>query len=75
MEREGLVRSSWEVSSAGPARRTYELTEEGRDWLHAWGGTLRETGRLIRGFVDRYELMFGPPGDDVEDDVISRSTG
>lgn len=55
MEREGLVRSWWETSSAGPARRTYTLTEEGMDWLHAWAGSLRETRRLLGRFMARYE--------------------
>ena len=57
MEQEGLVSSSWEVSDAGPSRRTYELTEEGEDWLHAWAATLRETGRIISSFLERYETL------------------
>ncbi len=57
MEQEGLVRSWWEQSSAGPARRTYELTEEGTDWLHAWAGALRETHRMLGGYLRRYEAV------------------
>ncbi len=57
MEQEGLVRSWWERSTAGPARRTYELTEEGRDWLHAWAGTLREVHRMVGGYLDRYASL------------------
>ena len=30
LEGEGLVRSRWEADAPGPARRTYELTTEGR---------------------------------------------
>lgn len=66
MEQEGLVRSWWEPSEAGPARRTYELTDEGRDWLHAWAGTLREVRRLLGRYLDRYEALFEPRSD--EDD-------
>jgi PadR family transcriptional regulator, regulatory protein PadR len=55
MEQEGLVRSWWEPSDSGPARRTYDLTDEGLDWLHAWAGSLREVRRLLRRYLTRYE--------------------
>lgn len=54
MEQEGLVKSDWEVSDLGPRRRTYVLSDEGRDWLHAWAGSLRETERVLRRFIERY---------------------
>lgn len=54
MEQEGLVKSDWEVSDLGPPRRTYVLSEEGRDWLHAWAGSLRETERVLQVFLQRY---------------------
>jgi PadR family transcriptional regulator PadR len=59
MEQEGLVRSWWEPSDAGPARRTYTLTDEGRDWLHAWAGSLREVRRLLGRYLHRYESLAG----------------
>ncbi|HUR23466.1 MAG TPA: PadR family transcriptional regulator, partial [Acidimicrobiales bacterium] len=34
MEKEEMVSSWWEPSQAGPARRTYVLTEEGRKGLN-----------------------------------------
>lgn len=55
MEQEGLVRSWWEPSDSGPARRTYDLTDEGMDWLHAWAGSLREVRRLLHRYLTRYE--------------------
>ncbi len=55
MEQEGLMRSTWETSEMGPARRTYELTDEGNDWLHAWAGILRETARVVNHYLERYE--------------------
>lgn len=57
MEQEGLVRSWWEPSDAGPARRTYTLTDDGTDWLHAWAGSLREVRRLLGRYLDRYEAL------------------
>jgi PadR family transcriptional regulator, regulatory protein PadR len=57
MEREGLVDSWWAHSNVGPARRTYSLTDEGLDWLHAWAGALRETHRLLGIYLRRYERV------------------
>lgn len=57
MEQEGLVRSSWQTSELGPPRRTYQVSDEGEDWLHAWAGSLRETRRIISRFLDRYETV------------------
>lgn len=55
MEQEGLLQSHWETSNAGPARRTYQLTEDGLDWLHAWASAHREAIRIMRGFLSRYD--------------------
>lgn len=54
LERDQLVVSRWETSASGPARRTYELTDEGLEWLHAWAGALSEGRRLVGGFLQRY---------------------
>ena len=55
MEGDGLVASTWKHSASGPARRTYRLTDEGRDWLHVWAGALRETHRYLSSYLDRYD--------------------
>jgi len=54
LDEEGLVRSSWEPSASGPARRTYVLTDEGRDWLHAVAGALAEVHRTLGTYHRRY---------------------
>lgn len=68
MDREGLVESRWDTSTAGPARRTYTLTDEGVEWLHAWAGALREGRRLLTGFLRRYEAVLEP--DAVEERLV-----
>lgn len=54
MDEEGLVRSTWEPSAAGPARRTYELTDDGREWLHVVAGSLAEVSRSLATYRRRY---------------------
>ena len=61
MDEEGLVRSSWEPSASGPARRTYELTDEGRDWLHAVAGSLAEVSRSLGAYRRRYARVADAP--------------
>jgi poly-beta-hydroxybutyrate-responsive repressor len=69
MEQEGLVHSSWQASEVGPPRRTYRLSEEGEDWLHAWSGSLRETRRIIDRFLDRYDQVVSEPSPAMRSDA------
>lgn len=55
MEREGLVRSRWERSQSGPARRTYLLTGSGCNALEASAAALREAQRLVSSLLERYD--------------------
>jgi len=57
MDEEGLVTSTWEPSAAGPARRTYELTGEGREWLHIVAGSLTEVARSLTVYRRRYQTV------------------
>jgi len=51
MEDSGFVTSSWDLPDAGPAKRQYELTSEGRGCLRRWTETLeahrQAIGRLL----------------------------
>lgn len=42
MQRKGLVVSAWDLSETGPAKKTYQLTEQGRQCLRRWVRTLEE---------------------------------
>jgi len=55
LEEEGLVSSEWSADLPGPAKRTYELTDEGRRLLDRWADALRRAQETIAGFLDRYE--------------------
>ncbi|HEV3402247.1 MAG TPA: PadR family transcriptional regulator [Acidimicrobiales bacterium] len=57
MEKDELVSSWWEPSQAGPARRTYILTDAGRDALRASVDSLRDVRRLLVDLVDRYDTL------------------
>ncbi|HEX3393369.1 MAG TPA: PadR family transcriptional regulator [Acidimicrobiales bacterium] len=57
MEKEELVRSWWEPSQAGPARRTYVLTDAGRRALQASVDSLRDVRQLLIDLLDRYDSL------------------
>ncbi len=54
LERDGLVRSGWEPSRAGPDRRIYELTRAGMEELHRCAKTLVRARATLDVFLSRY---------------------
>jgi poly-beta-hydroxybutyrate-responsive repressor len=57
-EEDGLVRSSWDMEGQGPARRVYEITPDGIEYLHAWAGHVRSTRERLDRFLQAYESHF-----------------
>lgn len=57
LEQEGLIESDWSTSDVGPRRRTYRLTEDGMDWLHAWAGSMRYTRDVLDRYLGRYNAV------------------
>jgi len=55
MDEDGLVRSWWEPSQSGPARRLYVITDEGRAALNAWIAEIIDTRRRLDELVRRHE--------------------
>jgi poly-beta-hydroxybutyrate-responsive repressor len=57
LERQGLVRSTWQTSEAGPARRTYQITASGLADLDRQAVLLEATHRTLHVFRGRYERL------------------
>lgn len=55
LERRGFVTSRWDTGGAGPARRLYQITEEGDRYLAWWVDDLRETDRVLHHFLETYD--------------------
>ena len=51
LEDEGLVTSEWSAELPGPAKRTYELTAEGRKLLDRWAEALQRAEETISSFL------------------------
>lgn len=58
LEEDGLVRSSWDTEGPGPARRVYEITAGGIEYLHAWAVNIRKTQQRLGRFLAEYEALF-----------------
>jgi poly-beta-hydroxybutyrate-responsive repressor len=54
LEEDGLVLSEWKTEEAGPARRIYQLTEEGREMLSIWVGYMEKQAETLGTFVKQY---------------------
>jgi len=54
LERQGLVRSEWQTSDAGPARRTYYVTPDGVLTLETLADGLAHAHEAMHVFLERY---------------------
>ena len=54
MEQEGLCKSAWERSEAGPARRMYSITEAGEEYLAAWAQACEQYQNVMDSFARAY---------------------
>jgi len=51
LEKNGCVKSAWEVEGSGPARRLYVLTSRGEEHLLEWIAVLDHISQSMRRFV------------------------
>ena len=55
LEEQGFVASEWDESVPGPAKRTYEITADGRAALDRWAAALADTRDRIDLYLRRYD--------------------
>jgi PadR family transcriptional regulator len=53
-EKEGLSKSEWETSEAGPARRMYSITEARQEYLAAWAKACEQYQNVMDSFARAY---------------------
>ena len=64
MEKNGVVKSKWETSKGGPARRVYSITDAGEAYLDFWADALEQYRRNVDVFFRMYTGR--PPRNDKE---------
>ena len=50
--------SVWDTEGPGAARRVYEITADGLEYLHAWAVEIRRTRQRLDRFLQEYEVYF-----------------
>jgi PadR family transcriptional regulator PadR len=55
LEENGLVASQWETDGSGPAKRVYQLTDEGGAVLDYWITYMQKQAQRLLSFIERYE--------------------
>jgi DNA-binding PadR family transcriptional regulator len=55
---DGLVSSVWDTEGPGAARRVYEITADGLEYLHAWAVEIRRTRQQLDRFLQEYDVYF-----------------
>ena len=56
LEEQELVVSRWDTEGAGPARRLYQITSAGDEFLAQWVASLRQTDRVLHHFLETYDV-------------------
>lgn len=54
LEKEGKIKSQWETTGTGPARRVYMLTNTGENFLKIWATGLRQYRQSLDFFFNLY---------------------
>jgi poly-beta-hydroxybutyrate-responsive repressor len=60
MEEDGLVKSAWDTRKSGAARRSYQVTQEGKDYLRAWSVVIQKNKTALERFLLLYEQIAVP---------------
>jgi len=59
LEEQGMIMSRWDTSGPGPAKRFYEITAEGSEYLGTWAQTLAKNSERIQAFLERFKKLGG----------------
>jgi DNA-binding PadR family transcriptional regulator len=55
LEENGMVLSEWQTDGAGPAKRVYQLTDEGCEVLDFWIGYMQSQADKLLRFIKCYQ--------------------
>jgi DNA-binding PadR family transcriptional regulator len=54
LEEDGLVFSEWITEGGGPAKRIYQLTDEGKEVLAIWIGYIEKQAQNLNNLIGEY---------------------
>jgi len=59
LEEDGAVKSEWDTSGSGPAKRVYSITPEGMDMLRLWAVSIADAKKALEKFLEAFQKRFG----------------
>ena len=57
LEEDGLVSSRWETGGTGPAKRVYNITDDGKGVLEIWIGYMKRQSKKLNDFIGMYQEL------------------
>jgi len=54
MDKDGLIKSHWELGESGPGRRLYQLTPQGKESLRIWVQYIAQQKARLENFLQAY---------------------
>ena len=60
LEKDDMVKSEWDTTTGGPAKRIYSITDAGEAYLQTCSGALEQYQSIINRFFTLYMDMFLP---------------
>ncbi len=60
LEKENMIKSEWDISTGGPAKRIYSLTDAGEAYLNTCSDSLLQYQSMLNRFFTMYMDMFIP---------------
>lgn len=67
LEKENMVKSEWDISTDGPAKRIYSLTDAGEAYLKTCSDSLLQYQSMLNRFFSMYMDMFIPTSSKQQD--------
>jgi PadR family transcriptional regulator, regulatory protein PadR len=61
LEKDDMVKSEWDTTTGGPAKRIYSITDAGEAYLQTCSDALEQYQSIINRFFTLYMDMFLPP--------------
>ncbi|ERI10126.1 poly-beta-hydroxybutyrate-responsive repressor [Aneurinibacillus aneurinilyticus ATCC 12856] len=65
LEKDNMVKSEWDTSTGGPAKRIYSLTDAGEQYLKSWASSLEQYQSMLDRFFTMYTGFFMPSSMDM----------
>ena len=66
LEENEFVASTWETGGSGPAKRLYNLTPAGFEYLSAWAANIQRNRERLDRFLGKYAKLVEKKGGGVE---------